>query len=690
MTHAVLEREQQPQTTLNHHSSARHEARHAAPTPESDVAPTPARERTLWEKLSDTSTEAGHTFMESYNKLNDSLGHALGQLKEQPQDIQGRDKEIQLLHAILERPKTPVALLLGQAGVGKTALVEQFGKELNSGHYKTHTHYTYMLMTLRLGTLASLGTHELQSRLSTLFDDIYKLEEVARHCLHDDSIRLVLFMDEVHMLVTIFGPGTKVGGDVMKDVLARAPIRVIAATTRREYDATIAVDKPLSERFKQIEISELDPNIVIDVVKDWWSKVAPDCPMVEERLIRKVIEANAMYRSDSAEPRKSLDIMEDLVSHCRRTGTPATEEIINDIFKRRYSVSLSFSVNADDVYANVQRRVKGQPFAMFTLKRLLRSMVFQLDPVSNKPMATALFTGPTGVGKTETTKAIAEALYPGEKVLAFFNMPDYKTPEHEPAFRKRLGESVRHTPNSIILLDELEKAHETILDSLLTILDEGLVTFETINREGSPEVNQTSLRNTIVICTTNAGSSIFANDARYSQREAKGQDVYDSTNAAEVDQLMKELRPNLEAHAFKPELLGRFDRIVPYRSLTSDTMLKIAEHAMNDLFDKFENRHGISIVTNPKRQWPKDTYNHVTTDLALYLAYVKTSATKSNAGGARAIRREIDTLIKDAIIDAVVDHPESKTFKIEVSKDAKIYDPGAATTKGGVIVHALD
>lgn len=466
-------------------------------------------EQTLWQRLSDKTTDAGKYFMEEYEALDNRLGGALGQLSPQPQDIQGREREIGLLHAILERPKTPVALLLGHAGVGKTALVEEFAKQLNSGKYDTNVNHKYVLVALRLGVLASLGVSELQTRLATLLDDFARLEKIAQSALGDDSVRLVLFMDEIHMLVTIFGAGTKVGGDVMKDVLARAPIRVIAATTRREYDSTLAVDKPLSERFKQIEMQELPPEIVVDIVQNWWEKVAPDCPQVDKDVIRFIIEANAMYRSDSAEPRKTLDIMEDLVSHSRRTGRKAGEREVVQIFKRRYSISLKFEVDPDEIYANVERRVKGQPYAKYQLKRAFRAMTFQLEPTSNKPMFTGLFTGPTGVGKSESTKAIAEALYPGEPVLLNINMPDYDTAEHKPAFQKYLGEFVRHTPNAVILLDEIDKCSAEVQDALLVILDEGLVSFQTKNREGNLETNTVSLRNTVVIATTNAGADVF-------------------------------------------------------------------------------------------------------------------------------------------------------------------------------------
>ena len=491
------------------------------------------------------------------------------------------------------------------------------------------------------------------------------------------------------MLVTIFGPGTKIGGDVIKDVLARSPIRVIAATTRREYDSTIAVDKPLAERFKQIEMKELDSKIVFDIVSEWWSKVAPDCVPPSSELIKTMIDANKMYRSDSAEPRKSLDILEDLVSYSRRTGKRAEFAQLDKIFRDRYSINLSFHVDPEEVYAEIERRVKGQPYALHQLRRMIRSMTFQLDAVSNRPMLTALFTGPTGVGKTETVKSIADSLYPGEDVLLNINMPDYKTPEHEASFRRRLGEHLRHSPNAIILLDELEKAHDTILDALLVILDEGLVTFDSINREGVTEVNTVSLRNSIVIATTNAGSEVFANDARFSQREARGRDELDDVSAAEVEQLYKSLVQFLQSAGFKPEMLGRFNRIVPYRGLSSDTLLKIAENELESLKHKLLVHKGITVEYSEPQQWPEDVYNFYTTDVALYVAFIKAKADDPNSGGARAVKREINANVYDPLVDAIIDNPDCTHFKVSVSKTAPIYVFGAAASEGGVVVEPV-
>lgn len=639
-----------------------------------------------WKVLQSKSTPEQTKFMDIFDKYNASIGNALGILEEQPQDIQGRDKEIKMLYRILERPKTPIALLVGHAGVGKTALVEEFAKQLNSGTYDTRLNYNYMLLALRLGNLASIGVSKLQSTLATLLDTLKKFEGAAQTALNDPNIRIVLFIDEVHMMVTIFGPGTKIGGDVMKDVLARSPLRVICATTRREYDSTIAVDKPFAERFKQIEMNELSKKIVADICANWWQKVAPDLPLIRSDLVERIIDANAVYRSDSAEPRKTLDILEDLVSYSRITGLQPDDHVVNDIFKDRYSINLSFAVSADEVADEIDRRIKGQPYARYALRRAFRAMVYQLDPNSNRPLGTYLFTGPTGVGKSETTKAIAASLYPGEKVLLNINMPDYKTPDHEPGFRKRLGEAVRHTPNSIVLFDELEKAHETVLDSLLAILDEGVVTFEMENREGNVEVNQVSLRNTIVVATTNAGSEIFNNDAKYSQRDVGSSALL---NNAEIQRLQQALRPYLIASGFKPELLGRFNRIIPYRGLSEGELLQIAEAKINSLIKSFKNLRDIDLELSEPRQWPADLYNYFTTDVALDITFIRARADDPSSGGARSIQREIDDNLRDEIVDAIIDNPNCRRFRLDVSRDSKIYNTSADRSVKGVQVHAI-
>ena len=223
-------------------------------------------------------------WLDEFNKYNASIGDSLQELAEQPQDVVGRDRELDLLEQVLTRPITPIALLIGNAGVGKTAIVEEFVKRTNEGRLGIRG-VKYLVTSLALGELSALDRNKLQAAISNVLADLKNFEMKAQKALMDDEIRVLLFIDEVHMLVTIFGEGTKIGGDLAKDKLARAPIRVIAATTSREYDSTIAVDEPFAERFKRIEIQELDRSVVHDIARNWWSKVAVDCPAISDNVI---------------------------------------------------------------------------------------------------------------------------------------------------------------------------------------------------------------------------------------------------------------------------------------------------------------------------------------------------------------------------------------------------------------------
>lgn len=637
----------------------------------------------VWKRL-----EKQPRFMNAFNKYNSMCGNAFVRLKEQKHDIQGRDKESAMLVRIMERPLTPIASLIGPAGVGKSALVEDFVKRVGRGEIQSLPGREYFVVSLRIGNLKTLGNDKLQAVMSNMLDEMAKLEKIAQEVLQNKKIRLILFIDEFHMLVTIFGPGTKIGGDLMKDVLARASVKVITATTRKEFDSTIAVDEPFKERFKEIELNELPTHVVLDICKNWWQSNVPKLPMPNDQLIMKVLNANKAFRAQQAEPRKSLDIMEDLVASMRVTQRPVTEDVIDEIFKDRFHINLNLDFDADGIFANVKKRVKGQALALYELQRALRAVAFQLDKNPNKPIMTLLLTGSTGVGKTETTKAICETLYPGENVLQNFNMPDYKLESAEPAFRKKLGETVRHQPNSVILLDEFEKGSDAIKDSMLAILDEGIVNFEVENREGQVEIHKVSLRNTIVIATTNAGHEVFQNMAEFAQDN----DGFSLSNTAksQYEQLRNSLNNHLKMVGFKPEMLGRFDRIIPYRNLTENVMIEICDAIIDNYFDKLLKLKGIKIERVPKVEAVINNKRELVNDLSAFITKIRAHSEDSTAGGARQLKRAIKTDIEDPIIDTVLDNPGKKHFRVYVSKQSRLFDPGASDTKGGIVIDVLD
>ena len=165
-----------------------------------------------------------HEWLKEFDAYNESIGNSLQSLAEQPQDVVGRDTELRLIEQVLARPVTPIALLIGEAGVGKTAIVEEFVKRTNEG--RLHIDNTkYLVVSLALGALSALDRNKLQAAISNVLADLKRFETKAQEALDDDQVKVLLFIDEVHMLVTIFGDGTKIGGDLAKDKLARAPIR---------------------------------------------------------------------------------------------------------------------------------------------------------------------------------------------------------------------------------------------------------------------------------------------------------------------------------------------------------------------------------------------------------------------------------------------------------------------------------
>lgn len=611
------------------------------------------------------------TWLDEFDEYNKSIGSSLQNLAEQPQDVVGREKELGLLEQVLTRPITPIALLIGNAGVGKTAIVEEFVKRTNEGRLGIRG-VKYLVVSLALGALSALDRNKLQAAISNVLADLKNFEIKAQKALMDDEVKMLLFIDEVHMLVTIFGEGTKIGGDLAKDKLARAPIRVIAATTSREYDSTIAVDEPFAERFKRIEIQELDRTVVHDIARNWWSKVAVGCPVIGDDVIEYIIDNNKTYRPSEAEPRKTLDTLEDMVSTAILNHRSPTKEDVDRIFRDRFSIELKFNINADKVFDNIRSQVLGQPIALYTWNLLLHATAFRKRQNSNRPIFTCLLTGSTGTGKSQSVKALAETLYPGQHVLETINVPEYANDADSHLFRERLGEIVRHKPNAVIQLDEFEKGSKTFRQDCLYILDEGMVNYTVLNREGRVENMEVSLRNTIVIATTNAGANVFKDDAKHSNSEndvqfdKDGQIVITHTQQAETDRLLSSLRESLIAADFAPELLGRFDQIIPYRALSAKTSLDLIELKLMKMLKEIKEDNGIDVIPNDVVQWSKSQYDCRARDIVVYLAYVCLNISDSNAGGARRIEAELQSNVFYKIVQAACKYPDVKKFKLSV------------------------
>src|SRR5699024_4413225 len=434
---------------------------------------------------------------------------------------------------------------------------------------------------------------DLRRRISTLLPKMKEYEDFLKKT--NENCKVVLFIDEAHHIVSTFGNGSKEGGELLKPYLARAGdyVPVIAATTRNEYDSYIATDDALARRFKNLPIDEIDKDITVNVLKNWLNTHTKTVftENVSEDVLEAIVEANRKYnRDDIAEPSQSIDILESMHAYSRDENIPMDLELLDRVFKDTTSVDLEIDFDKNKIKEVLKQDVRGQPLVLHAMNRIINRITFD-DRKGDQPLATILSAGTSGVGKTQTAKAIAKGGYGSEKRLFKISMTDFNTEESAERFRKLLGTHLRHEPSCVVLFDEVEKAHETVQLSLLPILDEGIVTFFDEGQDGAEHVYTASLKNTIVFATSNKGEKIFAKINQY-VNEINTDPNHDIDELTETIKLRnRTLKPQikraLRQDAFRPELLERFNQIIPFATLSDPVLIDIAEKQIFDMLKYF-------------------------------------------------------------------------------------------------------
>ena len=602
-----------------------------------------------------------------FNELNASLGFSLTELYEPQHIVKGREKELHQIDIKMARPLTPVSLLLGLAGAGKTSLVESW-KKIQQEKGKN-----IVLLSLSLGAMSAQGKETLQMRLETLMPKLKQYQDILRKT--NPFTDVVLFIDEVHMIVSIFGKGSKLGGDLLKTSLARPPVKVIAATTRNEYDTYVANDGPLARRFKNSAINEVNKSVTKDILRNWLDVYMPPHlsemnNSISDTTLEKIINANHLYRPQFAEPAKSIDILESAIGISDVENIPITDDVINRIFKEDFNVQLDFKANYDKVFNTIVNRVKGQPMALYTVERAVKKLTFNIDS-SNRPKATMLFIGSSGTGKTEMTKALSEGIYSDESHVVTFNMSDYANGDNEPQFRRDLGTAIRHDSSAIILFDEMEKAHKYIMQALLPILDEGIVRFSEKGADDYIINHEISLRNTIIIATSNVAADLFKDVHQFSKERKsitqENMNIYTKELKQEYQNMEIDIYKAL-TDAFSPEFVGRFSNIVPFYALHESTLLDIATNSIMKLLKSLNNRpDGYKIEIKKPKDWSYRDYNYVASEVAMYITFELADIKNSNFGGARAIKRYVENELYMSILDAIFEHPDKRRFQVSTN-----------------------
>ena len=548
--------------------------------------------------------------------LLDSLGRDLTALARAGEltPIFGREAEIRTVAQILAKRDKPNAILTGDAGVGKTAVVEGLAQQLVTPDINPLL-ADMRIVEISMSMLVAGTIHrgEFEARMQSL----------VREASGDRNI--VLFIDEVHTMV---GAGAAGGHDAMdaanilKPALGRGEIRVIGATTTAEYRQYIERSDPLARRFETVIVDEPSPEATLQIL----SRMAPGFREhygieVPTDVIRRTVELAQRYLPERRFPDKAISVLDAACAnrvlatiHVRESAQAGVGDLTVDDVAGVISVATGIAVQeltGDEVERLLHleevlgERVLGQPDALRAVADAIRAAKSKVaDSSRPAPVATLLFVGATGTGKTELAKALADVLFHDERRLLTFDMTNYQEPHKvsdligsPPGYvgseqEGHLTKKVRTHPSSVVLFDEIEKAHPEILQVLLPVLDEGRL----VDNRG----RAVSFRDTIVVFTSNLGSEVAKVKARpgFWPREEQHPNGEDSEGVAhQWDAYERQVRGAI-SQRLSPELRGRIKDIIVFYPLDRATVGRIVDGLVASL-DRRMREQGIEVRFTP-------------------------------------------------------------------------------------------
>lgn len=603
--------------------------------------------------------------------------------------VVGRNEEIRRVIQILSRRTKNNPCLVGEPGVGKTAVVEGLAARIVAGDVP-FTVQNKRVLTLDLSGMVA------GSKYRGEFEE--RIKKVLKEVTEDGNI--ILFLDELH---TIIGAGGAEGAidasNIMKPSLARGEIQLIGATTIAEYRKYIEKDAALERRFQPVTVEEPTEEEAVRILEGIKGKYeAHHHVTITPEAVEAAVRLSSRYINDRNLPDKAIDLIDEAAASARLHAMDAPDkakEISDKIRELDWEMEKAIRVEAFAQMAEIKKkqdalvkkqerllkkrekreeentlsigeneiaevvaqwtkipvqklaekeserllklektlhkRVIGQEEAVTAVaKAIRRGRVGLKDP--NRPIGSFLFLGPTGVGKTELSKALAEAMFGSEDAMICVDMSEYMeghsvskmigSPPGYVGFEEggQLSEKVRRNPYSVVLFDEIEKAHPDVFNVLLQVLDDGHIT--------DSKGRKVSFKNTVLIMTSNAGA----------QRIVDPKNLGFATEKSETKDYEKMKSNVMEEvkRSFKPEFINRIDDIIVFHQLNNENMKEIVNLLASNLYKRCEDQLGI----------------HLTITAALKEHLVKKYA--DNKMGARPLKRAIQSVVEDALAEEIL------------------------------------
>ena len=654
---------------------------------------------------------AKSTSAKNRDMLNE-FGRNLNELVEQGKidPVIGRDTEIERVIQVLCRRTKNNPALLGEPGVGKTAIAEGLAQRIVNGNVPELLR-NKEVFTLDIGSMVAGARYrgDFEERLKKVMDEVKK-----------DS-NIILFIDEMH---TLIGAGSAEGSldaaNILKPELARGDIQCIGATTLDEYRKHIEKDAALERRFQPITVNEPSEEDAIAILKGIRDKYeAHHSVEISDEAIEAAVKLSDRYISDRFLPDKAIDLIDEAASRVRLqtyTAPPdikALEEELERLSKEKEAAVISQEyekaamyrdreketqaelnrltdewkngatakakvVTGEDIAQIVSKwtgvpvtklqaedterllhmeeilhqRVVGQDEAVKAVSRAVRRAQSGLKS-PKRPIGSFLFLGPTGVGKTELARALAEVLFDDEDAVIRVDMSEYME-KHSVARMVgappgyvghdeggQLTEAVRRKPYSIVLLDEIEKAHPDVFNILLQVLDDGRLT--------DSQGRTVDFKNTVIIMTSNIGAGHIKNSTVGFGTAGNGEE-----NKAEYDKMKSRVMEALKA-AFRPEFLNRVDETIVFHALEKEHIMQIVDLMMKDLHKRLaEQNITMEVTAEAKAKLVEDGYDP--------------------AYGARPLRRTIQRQVEDPLAEDLLRgrYQAGDVVKVDVTKDGVV------------------
>ena len=565
--------------------------------------------------------------------------------KDQIDPVVGRDNEIKRVVQILSRRTKNNPVLLGEPGVGKTAVAEGFSQKIVNGEVPDNLKDKRVMM-LDMGSLVA-GT-----KYRGEFED--RLKKIIEEIREDGNV--ILFIDEMHTLIGAGGAeGAIDASNILKPALARGEVQVIGATTLNEYQKYVEADAALERRFASVTINEPTPEVALTILKGLRPKYEKHHQLqITDEALESAVKLSKRYIASRFLPDKAIDLMDEAAARVRinnaqkvdkvsaikkklsELSQEKTEALLKEDFEKAAEIrneelkiqeklekqiqrdkneedsnNYRVKVTAEDI-AEVVSEWTGVPVTqinrsegdrLIRLEKILHNRVIGQDEAvkavskairrarsglkdPTRPIGSFMFLGPTGVGKTELAKALAEAMFGSEDSMIRIDMSEYMekyttsrligSPPGYVGYDEggQLTEKVRNNPYSVVLLDEVEKAHNDVFNILLQVLDDGFLT--------DSKGRKVDFRNTIIIMTSNLGATALRDEKSVGFGAKDVSDDYEAM-AAKVRETLKK--------TFRPEFLNRLDETVVFHSLNKEEIHQIVKLMAKNIIDRIKEQN---------------------------------------------------------------------------------------------------